>query len=268
MKTFVVDLEKCNGCYACQIACKDETVGNEWMPYSMPQPMTGHFWIKMFEKVHGQVPKVRVEYRPEMCRHCGDAPCMAAASDCVYRRDDGLVIIDPMKAKGNRALVDACPYGAIYWNEELEIPQKCTGCAHLVDEGELPHCVDACVTGALRFGEEEDFADEIAKDAGSFAIEGTKPLVQYLNPFGFFISGEVWDPQADLIIKGARVKLECPDGSMLEALTDGFGDFWFKHLPAGTYKLYIEADGFKGVDGKVIELSDSLNIGDFPLQRA
>ena len=65
MKAFVVDLGKCNGCYACQLACKDETVGNEWPPYSKPQPDTGQFWLKMFEKTHGQVPKVRVEYRPQ-----------------------------------------------------------------------------------------------------------------------------------------------------------------------------------------------------------
>ena len=101
MKAFVVDLGKCNGCYACQLACKDETVGNEWPPYSKPQPDTGQFWLKMFEKTHGQVPKVRVEYRPQLCRHCGNAPCMDAAPDAVYRREDGLVIIDPAKAAGH-----------------------------------------------------------------------------------------------------------------------------------------------------------------------
>ena len=137
MKAFVVDLGKLNGCYACQLACKDETVGNEWPPYSKPQPDTGQFWLKMFEKTHGQVPKVRVEYRPQLCRHCGNAPCMDAAPDAVYRREDGLVIIDPAKAAGHSELVDACPYGAIYWNDDLGLPQKCTGCAHLVDAGYL-----------------------------------------------------------------------------------------------------------------------------------
>ena len=87
---------------------------------------------------------------------------MAAAPEAVYRRDDGLVIVDPEKAHGLRELVEACPYGAIYYNEELDMPQKCTGCAHLVDAGELPHCVDVCPHEALRFGDEEDFAEEIA----------------------------------------------------------------------------------------------------------
>lgn len=267
MKAFIVDLAKCNGCYGCQIACKDETVENEWLPYSKPQPNTGHFWVKMFEKEHGQVPKVRVEYRPMFCRHCpGEAPCMKAAPEAVYRRDDGLIIIDPEKAEGKRELVDSCPYGAIYWNDELNIAQKCTGCAHLVDEGKEPHCVEACATGALRFGDEADFADEIAAETHEFDVEGTGSLVHYLHPFGLFISGEVWAREADLIIEGAKVTLTASDGTVRTTETDYFGDFWFKHLPAGTYTLDIEAEGFQGVAGKQIELVKSLNIGDFPLE--
>lgn len=267
MKVFVVDLEKCNGCYGCQIACKDEMVDNEWMPYSKPQPNTGHFWLKMNEKVHGQVPKVRIEYRPRLCMHCDDAPCMKAAPEAVYRREDGLIVIDPVKAQGNRALVDACPYGAIYWNEELSIPQKCTGCAHLVDDGRLPHCVDACATGALQFGEEEEFADLVSRSTDQWEVDGTGPRVHYLNPFGLFLSGEVWDPAADLIIEGAKIRLTNGKGESLDATTDGFGDFWFHHLQNGTYTLAIEAAGYKSVKEVVVELADSLNMGDFPLDR-
>ena len=112
--------------------------------------------------------------------------------------------MDPVKAKGNRGLVDACPYGAIYYNEELDVPQKCTGCAHLVDEGELPHCVDVCATGALRFGEEEDFAEEIAQ-AETLADPAHGPRVYYLNMPHLFIGGEVWDPAIDEVVEGARV---------------------------------------------------------------
>lgn len=267
MKTFVVDLAKCNGCYGCQIACKDETVENEWMPYSKPQPNTGHFWLKMTEKIHGQVPKVLAEYRPTLCRHCDDAPCVKAAPEAVYKREDGLVIVDPEKAQDKKELVDACPYGAIYWNEELSVPQKCTGCAHLVDEGKLPHCVDACATGALLFGEEEELADLIAQSTDQWDVEGTKPRVYYVNPFGLFVSGEVWDVQADLVIEGASVKLTDAQGGVRETATDGFGDFWFKHLTPGVYTLDIEAPGFAGVKGRTIELVESLNIGDFPLEK-
>jgi tetrathionate reductase subunit B len=266
MKAFVIDLNKCNGCYGCQIACKDENVENDWMPYAKPQPNTGQFWLRMSEKVHGQVPKVRVEYRPMLCRHCDNAPCIVAAPEAVYRREDGLVIIDPVKAKDNKALVDSCPYGAIYWNEELSIAQKCTGCAHRVDKGEVPHCVEACPTGALLFGEEEEFADRIADSSPVFDAEGTGPRVHYLNPFGLFISGEVWDPAADSIIEGAKIILTDTAGVACETETDGFGDFWFWHLREGAYRLEISAAGFKGVE-RAVDLSESINIGDFPLEK-
>ncbi|WP_418253620.1 4Fe-4S dicluster domain-containing protein [Gordonibacter urolithinfaciens] len=124
MKAFLIDVAKCNGCHNCQISCKDEHCGTEWMPYAADQPMTGHFWCKVEEKVRGSVPVVRVSYTPLVCGHCDDAPCLAAAKDgAVYRRDDGLVVIDPAKAKGQRAIMDACPMGAVYWNEELDLPQ-------------------------------------------------------------------------------------------------------------------------------------------------
>ena len=51
MKVFVIDVGICNGCYSCQIACKDEHVGNDWTPYAKPQPDTGQFWLK-HERVH------------------------------------------------------------------------------------------------------------------------------------------------------------------------------------------------------------------------
>lgn len=265
MKAFIIDLEKCNGCYNCQLACKDEHCGNDWAPYAAPQPDTGHFWLKVHETTHGQVPKVRVEYRPRLCAHCDNAPCIEAAPDAVYRREDGLVIIDPVKARGNRALVDACPFGAIYWNEELRLAQKCTGCAHLVDRGETPHCVDLCAVGALRFGEEEEFADEIAH-AETMVDAGFGPHVYYLNAPKLFMGGEVWDPAVDEIVRGANVSLTDDAGNRMTTLSDGFGDFWFKRLDPASYHLLIEAEGYRPVTRDVL-LEKSLNLGDFPLEK-
>ncbi|MCL5736879.1 MAG: oxidoreductase, partial [Actinobacteria bacterium] len=182
MKAFVIDIDKCNGCYNCQVACKDEHCDNDWHPIAAPQPDTGQFWMKVTDVVQGTVPKVRVRYMLDICRHCESAPCAAAARDAVYTRPDGLVIIDPGKAKGNKGLVDACPYGAIYWNEELQLAQKCTGCAHLLDQGWTEtRCTDACPTGAIKFGEEEDLKDLIAKAEKVGPDEETKPRVYYLN---------------------------------------------------------------------------------------
>ena len=267
MKVFIIDIDTCNGCYGCQVACKDEHVGNEWLPYAVPQPNTGQFWMRVKEKDHGQVPKVRVEYTPWPCMHCDSPKCREAAPEAVYKRADGLVIIDPIKAKGMKALMESCPYGAIFYNEELDVAQKCTGCAHLVDEGKIPHCVDLCATGGLRFGDEEDFATEIAAAEVMLPQSGCSPRVYYLNLPKLFIAGEVWDPEANEIIEGAKVSLQCPDGTVLVEVTDDFGDFWFRKLDAGTYSLKIEAEGFGTVEKAGIELTESLNIGDFPLGR-
>ena len=97
--------------------------------------------------------------------HCGAAPCLDAAADgAVYRREDGIVLIDPRKAEGQRSMVDACPYNVIFWNAELQLPQKCTLCAHRLDEGaKEPRCVEACPTGALVFGDLDDPDSEIAR---------------------------------------------------------------------------------------------------------
>lgn len=270
MKVFVIDVSKCNGCYGCQIACKDEHVDNEWMPYAKPQPDTGHFWMKLKEKTHGQVPKVKIEYTPYLCMHCDDAPCMKK-SDAFYKRPDGLVILDPAKAKGKKELVEACPYGTVYWNKALQLPQKCTGCAHLVDEGKLPRCVEFCATDALRFGEEEEFAEEIAKAEIMLPPNGNglgaRPRVYYLNLPKLFIAGEVWDPAEDEIIEGAKITLTSETGVSQVTTTDEFGDFWFRRLNPGTYHLTVEAEGYQTVVKKSIKLLESLNIGDIPMHR-
>ncbi len=95
MKVFVHDSSYCNGCYCCQIACKDEHVANDWTPYAKPQPEIGQFWLKLTETVRGQVPRVKVAYYPILCNHCQDAPCMDACKieGAIYRRADGLVKI-------------------------------------------------------------------------------------------------------------------------------------------------------------------------------
>jgi Fe-S-cluster-containing dehydrogenase component len=122
-----IDLDRCIGCYNCQVACKDEHVGNDFTPIAKPQPTFGHFWMgfKEQERVLSSS-RIRVYYYPHMCNHCDDAPCIKAAKNGgAYKRDDGIVILDPEKAAGQKELVAACPYGAIFWNEELNTPQKC-----------------------------------------------------------------------------------------------------------------------------------------------
>ncbi|MCL5735394.1 MAG: carboxypeptidase regulatory-like domain-containing protein [Actinobacteria bacterium] len=270
MKVLLIDIDKCNGCYNCQIACKDEHVANDWSPIAKPQPDTGQFWHKVTDIVQGSVPKVRVRYMHDTCQQCDEAPCITACrSAAIYKRDDGIVIIDPEKCAGNRSCLDACPYNVIYFNTDLNISQKCTMCAHLLDEGWTePRCVDACPTGALKFGEEEELKDLLASAETLPSDTPAKPRVYYLNlPNKYFIAGAVFDPMADEVLEGVTVSLISLESKRTITLqTDFFGDFWFEKQEPGRYSLKIEKTGYVAATLEPIEASKDLNVGDIALQ--
>jgi tetrathionate reductase subunit B len=191
----LIDTTLCIGCNVCTIACKDQFVGNDWPPYSASQQgavvdstgwqtQPGHSWISVSQKEWGKAAdfSTKVRYISEPCMQCENPPCLKAGqNDAMYKRPDGIVIIDPVKSKGQKQIVDACPYGKIFWNEQLQIPQKCTLCAHRIDVGLTPACVNACPTHAMTIGDEASLASEIAgKKAKVLSPEfGADPKVYY-----------------------------------------------------------------------------------------
>lgn len=242
MKAIVVDLARCNGCYNCQIACKDEHCGNDWSPIAKPQPQSGSFWCRVDQKERGKVPVVKVAYTPRFF-DC-DEELLAAAPECAYRREDGIVILDPAASKGRRDLAEA--YDGIYWNEDLEIPQKCTMCAHLLDGGwKAPRCVDACGTEALCFGDVEDFGEKLE---GAFQFnEGSR--FYYLNMPRRWVAGAVVDKPANEVVIGATVTVLSEEGEQVAVMeSDDFGDFMYEQLDEARYRVRIEADGYETVE--------------------
>ena len=268
-RVFLIDVARCSGCYNCQIACKDEHVGNDWTPYSKPQPITGQFWLKVDETVHGTIPKVKIHYTPKLCNHCEKPACMAACpvEGAIYKREDGLVVVSPDNCTGCRDCIDACPYGVIYFNEDLNISQKCTGCAHLLDNGKsVPRCVEVCPTGAIQFGEMSELSGQLA-GAGVLNPEtGLRSSVYYKNIPGRFIAGTLFDPAEDEIIEGAACHLSCGP-KVWDTVTDDFGDFWFKDLPEGKFDLALKADGFALKHIAAIDAISDVNLGDIPLDK-
>jgi Fe-S-cluster-containing dehydrogenase component len=267
----VIDVARCEECNNCFLSCKDEFVDNDFLPYSVAQPRHGHRWVDILTKERGQFPQIDVANLPVSCMHCGSAPCVKAGKGAVVQRDDGIVLIDPVKAEGNKELVQACPYGAIFWNEERRLAQKCTLCAHLLDEGwKEPRCVQACPTGARRIHKAED--DEMERRIREENLEAfhpeysTQPRVYYKNMYRYskcFIAGDVAFKKNGLIecAGGARVTLSKGPQNISEAVTDNYGDFKFDGLEeqSGSYTLEIV---FVGCPTRIVEvdLTTSKNV--------
>jgi tetrathionate reductase subunit B len=270
MKVMVVDIARCNGCYNCQIACKDEHVGNDWAPIAKPQPDTGQFWMRLEEQIRGTVPKVRMTYIPHMCQHCDDAPCLSACEqNAIFKREDGAVVIDTAKCTGQKRCIDVCPYGVIYFNQDLQLAQKCTWCAHLLDrDWKEPRCVDACPTGALKFGEEEELKELIAKAEILKPETNTNPRTYYMGLPKRFVAGEIYDPEADECLAEVNVALNDGKGKKVsEARTDSFGDFWLEGLEEGQYTLLIEKDGYLPLSVEAISTEKDVNVGSLELHK-
>lgn len=255
-KVFLVDINKCNGCHNCQIACKDEHCGTSWMPYTEEQPDTGQFWCKVEQTVHGSVPKVNMTYLPKFGAQ--DEAVREFAPEVIQEREDGLIVIDPVKAKGRRDIADR--FDGIYFNEELQIPQGCTGCAHLIDDGwTVPRCVDACAVGGLRFGDIEEFGEEIEK------AERLTPKsnVYYLNLPKRWVAGQIIDEAEDEVVIGACVSLYAIGGEepILSTTSDEFGDFWFRQIDEGRYTIKVEAKDFVEREISVDATEADANVG-------
>lgn len=252
----IFDVALCHGCNNCVLAAKDEYVGNEHSGYTASLSSDSSEIIAIERKVRGTTPMVDAAHIVKMCNHCDNAPCMKAGGDAVTKREDGIVIIDPTKAKGRREIVDSCPYGAIVWNEEKELPQTWIFDAHLLDQGwKMPRCQQSCPTGAFEAVKVSD--DVMSKRVQGEGLEvlspelGTSPRVFYKNLSRFdkcFIGGTVISVHDDVedCVAGAAVEL-LKDGKLLgTATTDEFGEFKFDSLDAhsGGYEVHVKQQGF------------------------
>jgi Fe-S-cluster-containing dehydrogenase component len=298
----VVDVTRCNGCYNCFLACRDEHCGNDFSPYSLSQPHTGHYWMRVVEKERGQYPKVKVAYVAIPCMQCERPMCVEGAwteaatgarggpasvgaagveghpegeapLGAVYQRDDGIVLIDPAKSVGHKEILSRCPYRVIFWNEEKNLPQKCTFCAHLLDQGwKEPRCVEACPTRALVFGDLDDPDSEVAKLVASGRAETLHPeygmgdKVTYIGLPERFVAGAVVFADGDRCGEGAEVTLE-GDGAKRVLRADNYGDFEFEDLAPGVdYAVTVSASGYESLK-LTARANQDVYLGDIILTR-
>lgn len=246
----IIDVAECSNCNNCVLAAKDELVGNDFVGYSAPHPAHGRGAIWIERTVRGRAPLVDATYVPKMCNHCDDAPCVKAGGGAVTKRDDGIVLFDPVRAKGRRDLVSSCPYGAVVWNEEQQLPQTWFFDAHLLDTGaKVPRCVGVCPTRAIEAVKVSD--DVMARRAQAERLRtlepelGAKPRVYYKNlhrALHCFIAGSVTttiDGRVECV-EGAQVTLLRAGATAASASTDAFGDFKFDALPRQSGSYFVQ----------------------------
>ena len=207
----LVDLQRCIGCDTCTLACKQEN--------GTPEDV---FFARVLNMESGEFPQVKRSYLPVLCNHCASAPCIGACPNkSIFKRPDGIVLIDQERCNGTGACVSACPYGNIYlhaedrWYFPDDSPyerfaksrlergksRKCTYCAHRIDQGLEPACVVSCPAGARIFGDFDDPDSEVAqymlaqkkqtqREAFRLLEElATDPTTRYLKPLSQMHSG-------------------------------------------------------------------------------
>ena len=178
-KTLVIDLDRCIGCYACEIACKTEN--------NVP---LGVYYNKVLTiGPTGEYPDIHMYNIPTVCQNCRDAPCVKVCPTAAsYYTDDGQVLIDHEKCIGCRMCMAACPYGARSYNQDTKVVEKCTLCRHLQEVDSLPACVKACCAKARYFGDIDDPESDVSKavaaagpeNVHSMPDKGNHPSVRYI----------------------------------------------------------------------------------------
>jgi len=175
----VVDLRRCIGCHACAVACKAELA----VPLGV-----WRCWVKQVEK--GRFPNVTRSFLPSACNNCEKPICIRnCPTQATYRRQDGIVMVDPHRCIGCKYCIASCPYGVRYLSPTKHIVQKCQWCHHRLDVGLEPACVNACPTRALVFGDVNDPESEVARLLGLNAVQVLKPDRDTL-PHVFYIGAD------------------------------------------------------------------------------
>lgn len=174
---FVIDQDACIGCHACTVACKAEN--------DVP---VGGFRTNVKYVEIGKFPEIKRNFLVQRCNHCTDAPCVTICPvNALKKRPDGIVDVDRDACIGCRACMQACPYDAIYLNEDLGAIEKCHFCAHRIEKGLEPACVTVCPVGAIIPGDFHDPESRVSLISRAKVLsarrpeQGTGPNVKYIG---------------------------------------------------------------------------------------
>ena len=191
----VVDLQKCIGCQACTLACIMENA----VPENSFRTLVSTY--EVHEGAH-----TGAYMLPRLCNHCEEPPCISVCPvGATFQRADGIVVVDGDRCVGCAYCVQACPYDARFINHDTGKADKCTFCAHRIDAGLLPACVESCVGGARIFGDLNAAGSQVRQLLDQNKVKvlkpemGSQPQVFYLGLEARFqgrVEGEgtLWQP--------------------------------------------------------------------------
>lgn len=165
----VVNLDRCTGCYSCEITCKMEN-----------DIALGEHWNKMLQRgPFGDYPNMTRYPLPTMCQQCADAPCVhVCPTGASYRDGNNVVLIDREKCIGCKYCMAACPYQARIVQESTGVVEKCRFCWENGEPGNPPACVGTCISGARVFGDLDDPESDISKAIAQYHAQ---PLASNLT---------------------------------------------------------------------------------------
>lgn len=195
-----IDLDRCTGCQACVLACRQENNVAVAGP-KRTEMRRGIYWMDMLTEREGEYPNLRTQFIPTPCNHCENPPCIKVCPTGATRiSEEGIVAQIFPRCIGCRYCTTACPYTRRYFNWDapsfsadeqqrlnpnvsvrpVGVVEKCTFChqrvrtakeqarlkgRELVDEDvqKLPACAECCPADAIVFGNLNDPESKVAR---------------------------------------------------------------------------------------------------------
>ena len=167
----LIDVSKCIGCKACQVACmqwndlRDE-VGTCAGTYDNPRDLTEQSWTVMrYAEVESEERGLEWLIRKDGCMHCEDPGCLKACPSpgAIIKYANGIVDFHQENCIGCGYCVTGCPFNVPRISKKDSKAYKCTLCSDRIAVGQAPACVKACPTGAIQFGSKMDMKDYASK---------------------------------------------------------------------------------------------------------
>lgn len=176
----LIDVSKCIGCKACQVACMEwndirDEVGSVDGTYNNPTDLTEDSWTVMrFTEHENDAGDLEWLIRKDGCMHCADPGCLTAcpAPGAIVQYANGIVDFDSDKCIGCGYCVTGCPFDIPRISKKDSKSYKCTLCSDRVTAGLEPACVKTCPTGCIEFGSKADMLDRAAKRVGDLKARG------------------------------------------------------------------------------------------------